>query len=88
MDAANNFSLALAENTTLAQPTNITVGQSGAIVITQDATGSRTMLYNAYWKFEAGAAPVLSTTGGQVDTLAYYVASATSIQAVLLKDMS
>ena len=88
MDAANNFSLALAENTTLAQPTNITAGQSGAIVITQDATGSRTMAYNAYWKFEGGTAPVLSTTGGQVDTLAYYVASATSIHAVLLKNMS
>ena len=88
MDAANNFSLALAENTTLAQPTNITAGQSGAIVITQDVTGSRTMAYNAYWKFEGGTAPVLSTTGGQADTLAYYVASATSIHAVLLKNMS
>jgi hypothetical protein len=88
MDAANNFSLALAENTTLAQPTNITAGQSGAIVITQDATGSRTMAYNAYWKFEGGTAPVLSTTGGQADTLAYYVESTTSIHAVLLKNMS
>ena len=87
MNAANNFSLALAENTTLAQPTNINAGQSGAIVITQDGTGGRTMAYHAYWHFEGGTAPTLSTAGGSADTLVYYVASATSIHAVLLKDM-
>ena len=88
MNAANNFSLTLDESTTLAQPTNITAGQSGAIVITQDTGGLQTMDYHSYWKFEGGTAPVLSETGDASDTLVYYVASATSIHAVLLKNMS
>jgi hypothetical protein len=46
------------------------------------------MLYGTYWKFEGGTAPDLSLSVSEVDNLVYYVASATSIHAVLLKDMS
>ena len=91
LDDSNNFSLTMTEfGTTLANPTSTPVaGQSGCIVITQDSLGSSyTLDYGTQWHFEGGTHPTLSTGANDVDTLAYYVASATSIQAVLLKDMS
>ena len=78
--------LALAGNRTLANPTNVVAGQSGSIVITQDATGSRTLAYGGYWKFAAGTAPSLTVTANAVDVLVYYVESATRITAKLVGD--
>lgn len=85
--AANNFSVTLAGNRTLANPTNLTAGQSGVITITQDATGSRTLAYGSYWKFPSGTAPVLTSTASAVDALAYYVDSSTRITARLVGDL-
>ena len=84
---ANNFSVTLGGNRTLANPTNLTAGQSGAIVITQDATGSRTLAYGSNWKFPGGSAPTLTTTASAVDVIAYYVESATRITARLISDV-
>jgi hypothetical protein len=85
--AANNFSLAIGGNRTLANPSNLTAGQSGAIVITQDGTGSRTLAYGSYFKFSGGTAPTLTTTASAVDVLVYYVESSTRITAKLLSDV-
>lgn len=85
--AANNFSLAIGGNRTLANPTNLTAGQSGAIVVTQDGTGSRTLAYGSYWKFSGGTAPTLTTTASAVDVIVYYVESSTRITAKLLTDV-
>lgn len=85
--AANNFSLTIGGNRTLANPTNLTAGQSGIIVITQDGTGSRTLAYGSYWKFSNGTAPTLTTTASAVDVLAYYVESSTRITAKLVTDV-
>lgn len=89
MNNANNFSMTLNANATntLANPTNQTAGQSGIIVITQDATGSRTLAYGSYWKFAGGTAPTLTTTASAVDVLAYYVESSTRITARLISDV-
>jgi hypothetical protein len=84
---ANNFTLTLGGSRTLGAPTNQTVGQGGVIVITQDATGSRTLAYNAVWKFPGGTAPTLTTTANAVDVLAYYVESGTRITARLVSDV-
>lgn len=75
----NNFSVTLGGNRTLANPTNMTVGQSGVIYVTQDGTGSRTLSYGAYWKFPGGTAPTLTTTASAVDALFYVVRTSTSI---------
>jgi hypothetical protein len=83
---ANNYSVTLGGNRTLANPTNITAGQHGVIVITQDGTGSRTLAYGSYYKFPAGTAPTLTTTAAAVDVLAYYVESSTRITARLIGD--
>jgi len=87
-NTANNFSLTIGGNRTLANPTNLTSGQSGVIVITQDATGSRTLAYGSYWDFSGGTAPTLTTTANAVDVLVYYVNSATSITASLISNIS
>lgn len=84
---SNNFSVTLDTNATLANPTNIVAGQSGAIVITQDATGSRTLAYGSYWKFVGATAPTLSTAASAVDVLVYYVESSTRITASLLNNV-
>jgi hypothetical protein len=82
-----NFSLTLAHDTTLENPTNFKVGQSGLIVITQDGTGTRTMAYGTFWKFPGGA-PVLTTAAGAVDLLSYYVVTSSLILATVTKGYS
>jgi hypothetical protein len=84
---ANNFSVTLGGNRTLANPSNLTAGQSGVIVLTQDGTGSRTLSYGANWKFPAGTAPTLTTTASAVDVLVYYVESSSRITARLVADV-
>jgi hypothetical protein len=85
---ANNYSVTLGGNRTLANPTNITAGQSGAIFISQDGTGSRTLAFGTYWDFPAGTAPTLTTTANAVDLLVYTVRTTTSIQAQLIANFS
>ena len=82
--ANNDFSLTLTENTTLANPTNITVGQSGSIMIT-NGSGPYTVAYGGYWKFPGGTVPTVTATNGARDTLFYHVRSATFIEANLVK---
>jgi hypothetical protein len=88
LSLGNNFSVTLAGNRTLGAPTNVTAGQSGVIVITQDGTGSRTLAFNSVYKFAGGTAPTLTTTASAVDVLAYYVESATRITVTSLLNVS
>jgi hypothetical protein len=84
---SNNYSLTLAGNRTLANPTNIVAGQSGSIFVTQDATGSRTLAYGSYFKFVGGTAPTLTYIANAIDRLDYVVKSATEIHAVVSLDV-
>ena len=79
---ANNFTVTLAGNRTIANPSNLTAGQSGSIFIVQDGTGSRTASWGSYWDFAAGTAPTLTTNANAVDRVDYVVRSSTSIHAV------
>jgi len=80
--AANNYSVTLGGNRTLANPSNLVAGQSGSIFISQDGTGGRTLAWGSYWDFANGTAPTLTTTASAVDRVDYVVRSSTSIQAV------
>lgn len=82
--AADNFDVTLAGNRTLANPSNVVVGQSGTIRVVQDATGSRTLAYGNLWKFPGGA-PTLSTTANAIDVISYSVANNGLIYARLDK---
>lgn len=82
-----NFSVTLAGNRTLANPTNCVAGQSGSIFVIQDGTGSRTLSYGANWKFSGGTAPTLTTTAGAIDRIDYIVQTATAVHAILTPDV-
>jgi len=84
---SNNFSFQLGGNRTLADPTNISAGQSGSFFITQDGSGSRTLAYGSKFKFPGGTAPVLSTAANSVDRIDYVVASSSIIHAVASLDV-
>lgn len=85
---ANNFSVTLGGNRTLANPSNLTAGASGCIWITQDGTGSRTLAYGSSWDFTGGTAPTLTTTANARDCLVYSVQSTTQITATLITNLS
>lgn len=85
--AANNFSVTLGGNRTLATPTNLTAGQTGFIIVNQDATGSRTLAFSSTWKWPGGTAPTLTTTASAVDVISYAVESGTRITARLIADV-
>jgi hypothetical protein len=84
---ANNFSVTLGGNRTLANPSNLTAGQSGCIYISQDGSGSKTLAYGTAWDFAGGTAPTLSTAANAVDVLVYAVRTTGSIAAQLIKDV-
>ena len=79
---SNNFSVTLGGNRTLANPSNLTAGQSGSFFVTQEGTGSRTLADGSYWDFAAGTAPTLTTTASAVDRIDYVVRTTGSIHAV------
>ena len=100
LDMANNNYFKLSDNAgngtlgsdnsgvyTLANPSNVTAGQSGSIFITQDGTGSRTLSYGTHFDFPSGTAPTLTTTASATDRIDYVVLSSTSIHAVASLDI-
>jgi hypothetical protein len=86
--ASCNFSVTLGGNRTLANPTNLTAGQSGSIFITQDGTGSRTLAYGSQYDFIGGTAPTLSTAASAVDRIDYVVRTTGSIHCVFTANYS
>jgi len=87
--SANNFSMTLPAggSITLANPTNLTAGQSGVIVITQNGTTAATVAYGSNWKFSGGT-PTMSTGLSSVSVLAYFVESTTRISAQLISNVT
>lgn len=61
----------LAGNRTMAAPTNLKVGTYILSVI-QDATGTRTLTWNAVFKWPGGVAPTLTTTGSARDVFSFF----------------
>ena len=88
MDDGVNATVTLGGNRTLANPTNITVGQSGVIFVKQDSTGSRTLSYGSAWSFAGGTAPTLTTTASALDAIAYSVESTSNIVATAILNIS
>ena len=81
--ASCNFTLTLGHNVTLANPSNLTAGQSGSIFLIQDGTGSRTITFGSNYDFAGGTAPTLSTAASSVDRLDYFVRTSSSIHCVV-----
>jgi hypothetical protein len=87
MNAANNFTLAMTENTTLSSATNVAAGQSGLIAVTQNSTAAKTLAYNGFWKFPAGVVPTLTTALGAVDVISYCTITSTSAACNMQNDV-
>lgn len=86
--ASCNFAVTLGGARTIANPTNIAVGQSGSIFLVQDGTGGRTASWGSYWDFPGGTAPTLTTAINAVDRIDYVVRSTTSIHTVFTANYS
>lgn len=73
-DASANqvCTVTLAGNRTMAAPTNLKDGATYILVVKQDATGSRTITWNAVFKWAGGTAPTLTTTANGVDLISFY----------------
>lgn len=63
-------SVTLGGNRTMAAPTNLKVGTYVLHVI-QDATGSRTLTWNAVFKWQSATAPTLSTGASKRDVFSF-----------------
>lgn len=87
-NTSNNFTVTLGGNRTLANPSNLTAGQSGSIFIVQDGTGSRTLAYGTQYDFIGGTAPTLSTGANAVDRIDYVVRTTGSIHCVFTANYS
>ena len=68
----NLFTVTLGGNRTLGAPTNPTPGQMIVFRFEQDGTGTRTLAYNAAYRFSTDIpSPTLSTGGGDIDYLGF-----------------
>lgn len=84
-----NFAMTMDGDYTLSAPSNGKAGQTGAIVFTQDGTGTQTLAFNAAWKFAGGTDAVLSTAASTVDILFYQVLpNGTDVYATLVKGVA
>lgn len=83
-NASNNHNITLVHAScpcTLANPTNISAGQSGQIVINQSSSGSDTITtYGGDYVFANNTTPTLSTGVSATDILSYYVIDSTHIR--------
>jgi len=90
-DAAtsNHFTVTLAGNRKLANPTNLVNGVILNWKIKQDGTGSRTLDYDSKFKWAGGTAPTLSTAANARDFItAQYFSDEDILVAALMKGVA
>ena len=75
----------LGGNRTIAAPTNLKIG-SYILHVIQDGTGNRTLTWNSVFKWPAGVAPVLTTTGNRRDLFSF-VCDGTNLYGSYLPDV-
>ena len=84
LSTGSNFKAVFgAGNLTVANPTNVTAGQSGVLSLQQDGVGSRTVTWGGNWKFSGATAPTLTTTASALDLITFIAISPTVIVATL-----
>jgi hypothetical protein len=86
MDSGGIGTLTLGGSRTMAAPTNLKKGVY-ILHVVQDATGSRTITWNAVFKWPAGVAPVLSTGAAKRDILSF-VCDGTNLYGSYMLDLS
>ena len=82
-DVADNqvCQVTLAGNRTMAAPTNIPAGTLCVLAVIQDATGSRTLSWNAAYLWGALGTPVLGTAASFIDVFTF-ISDGTNLRAI------
>lgn len=72
-DASSNqvTQVTITDNRTMGLPTNLIDGGTYVLHVIQDATGSRTITWNAIFKWSGGTAPTLTTTASARDIISF-----------------
>lgn len=84
MDSSDNFSFTLVHASCpcqIANPSNLTAGQTGVFIITQSATGGDTVTWGGNYVFPNGT-PTLQTTASAEDYFSFYAESSSRIVIV------
>jgi hypothetical protein len=81
-----NVEVTLTDNRTLGEPTGMAPGFY-TIRVTQDGAGSRTLAYDAVFKFAGGTPPTLTTTPGASDLLLFYSTGSTMVLLQTILDV-
>lgn len=79
MSTGMNFTVTLGGNRTLNAPTGETAGQFGLLFVVQDGTGSRTLTWDASYKFPNGTDEKPSPTASSTTCYEYYSRGANDI---------
>lgn len=87
MSTGIDFTVTLAGNRVLGNPTNLTVGKKGRLRVVQDGAGSKTLSYSSDYEFAGGTAVVLSTAANAQDVLYYDVVAAGRVIMSAVKDV-
>ncbi len=83
-----NFSANVTQTSTLPNPTNVKVGQTGCYFFTQGASTTGTISsYGSFWKFANGISPTLSTSPSAIDALCYVARTTSWIFGTLSSDI-
>ncbi len=88
MSLGIDFEIDLTENTTIANPSNTTVGKKGRFRIEQDAGGTNTVAWGTSFEFASGSAPTATVTGDAEDIFYYDVITSTRILVSAILDIS
>ena len=81
MATSYSAKVTLGDNRTMAAPTNLTDGGTYVLRVIQDGTGSRTITWNAVFKWPSATAPTLTTTAAGIDILTF-VSDGTNLYGV------
>jgi hypothetical protein len=72
VSTAQTAILTLTGNATMSACSNQVAGGTYVIIVKQDGTGSRTLAWNANYKFPGGTDPVITATASSVDVISFY----------------
>ena len=88
LSTGNDFAVTLTGDSTLLNPSNAKIGQSGTIRLIQDGTGNHTFSFGDAYNFAGGTAPTLSTGADAVDLLIYKVREVSSVDVASILNLS
>ena len=88
LSTGNDFAVTLTGDSTLLNPSNAKIGQSGTIRLIQDGTGNHTFSFGDAYNFAGGTAPTNTKTAAAIDLLIYKVREVSSVDVASILNLS